>query len=51
MEKKQLALKGQIPPAIFIFDAKNNSDYTDKIETVNENYNYNFEAELEDLTK
>lgn len=32
-EKKQLAFKGKIPPAIFIFDAINNSDYRNKTES------------------
>lgn len=31
-KKKQLAMKGKIPPAIYIFDAKNNAGYVDKTE-------------------
>jgi len=31
-KKKQLAMKGKIPPAIYIFDAKNNAGYVDKQE-------------------
>jgi hypothetical protein len=31
-KKKQLAMQGKMPPAIFIFDAKNNAGYTDKTE-------------------
>lgn len=30
--KKQLAMQGKMPPAIFIFDAKNNAGYVDKTE-------------------
>jgi hypothetical protein len=33
--KKQLALRNKMNPAIFIFDAKNNHDYKDKIDTEN----------------
>lgn len=28
--KKQLAFAGKMPPAVFIFDAKNNAGYTDR---------------------
>jgi hypothetical protein len=35
-KKKQLAMAGKMPPAIFIFDAKNNAGYVDKTE-VDEN--------------
>ena len=31
--KKQLAMKGKMPPAIFIFDAINNTDYRNKTES------------------
>lgn len=31
-KKKQLAMRGKIPPAIYIFDAKNNAGYVDKTE-------------------
>lgn len=31
-KKKQLAMNGKIPPAIYIFDAKNNAGYVDKQE-------------------
>lgn len=31
-KKKQLAMKGKIPPAIYIFDAKNNAGYSDRTE-------------------
>jgi hypothetical protein len=31
-KKKQLAFKGKINPTVFIFDAKNNHEYTDKQE-------------------
>jgi hypothetical protein len=30
--KKQLAMQGKMPPAVFIFDAKNNAGYVDKTE-------------------
>lgn len=32
-KKKQLAQKGKMPPAIFIFDAINNAGYSNKTET------------------
>lgn len=31
-KKKQLAFKGKLNPTVFIFDAKNNHEYTDKQE-------------------
>lgn len=31
--KKQLAMKGKMNPAVFIFDAKNNHDYVEKVES------------------
>lgn len=31
-QKKQLAFSGKMPPAVFIFDAKNNAGYTDRQE-------------------
>jgi hypothetical protein len=31
-KKKQLAMRGKIPPAIYIFDAKNNAGYVDRTE-------------------
>lgn len=31
-KKKQLAMRNKMPPAIFIFDAKNNAGYVDKTE-------------------
>lgn len=31
--KKQLAFAGKMPPAVFIFDAKNNAGYVDRQET------------------
>jgi hypothetical protein len=40
-KKKQLAMQGKMPPAIFIFDAKNNAGYVDKTEVDN-----NFSGEL-----
>lgn len=36
-KKKQLAMKGKIPPAIYIFDAKNNAGYVDRSEVANKN--------------
>lgn len=33
--KKQLAMQNKMPPAIFIFDAKNNAGYADKSEVEN----------------
>lgn len=32
-KKKQLSMKGKMPPAIFIFDAINNAGYSNKTET------------------
>ena len=34
-EKKQLAMKSKMNPAVFIFDSKNNHGYVDKIEIDN----------------
>lgn len=46
--KKQLAFKGKINPAVFIFDAKNNHDYRDKMEV--ESTNNNLNQDVTDLT-
>ncbi len=39
--KKQLAMKGKMNPIVFIFDAKNNHNYTDKQEVEATNHNLN----------
>jgi hypothetical protein len=42
--KKQGAFKGLYNAAVFIFDAKNNHDYSDKQEIVSQNTNIELEA-------
>ena len=39
--KKQMAMKGLIPTAVFCFVFKNNHDYKDTVESVNKNENIN----------
>jgi hypothetical protein len=50
-EKKQLAMKGVIPAAVFCFDFKNNHEYVDKIEHVNTNVDVQVEPDEELIEK
>jgi len=43
-EQKEMALAGRINASVFIFNAKNNYNYVDRIETVNKNVSVVLEA-------
>ena len=48
--QEKAALKGGLNPTVWIFSAKNNFGYTDKVEVESQNTNHNINEDISNLT-